>query len=170
MHSKNKGSEFERHVCKALSRWITGGGSSECFWRAALSGGRATVAMKRGDKAHPVSGDVAAVTPEGHVLTDSFHIECKHLYDLEVTSFLLKRTGKLAKFWDHTVKVAEHHGKKPMLIVRQNLYPTIVVMPINEMQPYWEALIARSRRGWDLGLFDSMVQLPFHRPLRRERL
>src|SRR5262245_18820103 len=104
--SKAKGSSFERYCCKALSLWVTGGVSKECFWRAALSGGRATAAMRRGDNPHPVSGDIAAVQAAGHILTDRFHIECKHLKNMELTSFILKHTGTLSKWWPHTEAAA----------------------------------------------------------------
>ena len=47
---KAKGSSFERLICKELSLWITGGEHQDVFWRSAMSGGRSTVAMKKGDK------------------------------------------------------------------------------------------------------------------------
>lgn len=124
---KAKGSSFERDVCKQLSLWVTGGKSKDVFWRSAMSGGRATVAARRGVKVRQ-AGDICAVAPEGHALTERYFIECKHVKDLGLDDFLLKGTGTLAKFWEKACRQAAAHKLAPMLIARQNLMPTIVLV------------------------------------------
>jgi hypothetical protein len=120
MNSKAKGGEFERNVCKALSRWVTAGLREDVFWRSAMSGGRATV--KRGHVRQ--AGDICAVAPEGHSLTDVFYIECKHLRDISLDG-LIKGNGNLLAIWSRTCKEAAFYERYPTLIFRQNHWPTM---------------------------------------------
>lgn len=145
--SKQKGAGFERLICKQLSLWITRGKKEDCFWRSAMSGGRATVAAARGKDLRRQAGDICAVSPEGHALTDHWYIECKHVRDMALVAFLLRDRGLLSKFWRTTCEQAEHYQKQPLLIVRQNLLPTLAIMP--------------PRRGW---------QPPFSRTFPNERI
>lgn len=117
--AKQKGSTFEREICRRLSLWITDGKRSDVFWRSAMSGGRATVARKHGADVRQ-AGDITAVAPEGHALTDVVFIECKHYAKLDIESFVLKNQGTLAKFWAVACKEALARCKEPWLIVRQN--------------------------------------------------
>lgn len=126
--SKQKGSSFEREVCKTLSLWITGGKDKELFWRSAMSGGRATRASKKG-LIHNVAGDICAVGAAGHALTDVFFVECKNYRDLSLENFFVKQSGILAEFWARCFEEAHKHRKIPMLIAKQNRTPTLVVLP-----------------------------------------
>jgi hypothetical protein len=123
---KRKGSSFERVICKSLSLWITKGKSADAFWRSSLSGGRATVAHRKGQSVRQ-AGDICAVAPEGHSLTDRFYFECKHYRDLKWDRFILEGAGPLAKFWKEARKQALVHGREPVLIAKQNGYPVFVI-------------------------------------------
>ena len=123
--SKSKGNSFERFVCKSLSLWITNGKKADCLWRSAISGGRATVARKRGELVRQ-AGDICSVSPEGHSLTDVYYIECKSYKDLRLDSFVFGK-GPLAKFWKETIAQANHYQKKPMLIAKSNNVPILVL-------------------------------------------
>lgn len=125
--SKAKGSAFERDVCVKLSLWISEGRDKDLFWRSAMSGGRATQSLKRGDTLRRQAGDISAVAPEGHILTDKFYIELKHLKDIELMSFVVSSAGMLWREWQKTVKQAKAHGRQPMLIGKQNNYSTLVL-------------------------------------------
>jgi hypothetical protein len=114
--SKAKGSSFERKICVELSLWITGGKMKDCFWRSAMSGGRATVHSRSVRQA----GDICAVAPEGHVLTNQFCIECKHVKKLDIASFILNNRGALAKFWKQACKQAQDQLRQPLLIAKEN--------------------------------------------------
>lgn len=72
-----KGSNFERHICKQLSHWWTGGERDDVFWRSSQSGGRATQRAKSGKKTYGSYGDIAAVDPIGEPLMRLFTIELK---------------------------------------------------------------------------------------------
>jgi hypothetical protein len=126
---KQKGSAFERKVCKQLSLWVSGGESEDLFWRSAMSGGRATVGRKGGKSHSRHAGDISATSREGHALTDTWYVECKAYRDLQIDSAFTKGVGRLIKFWDEAVAQADHYNKLPMLIAKQNQVPVIVLVP-----------------------------------------
>ncbi len=127
---KSKGSSFERELCTQLSLWISGGKRSDLLWRSAMSGGRATVRAKKGEKIRTQAGDISAVDPLGHVLTDKYYIEAKHYKNLNLDAFLLRGGGPIRQFWDRAVEEAARYDKTPMLICRQDRYPTFVLLPL----------------------------------------
>lgn len=146
---KQKGSEYERFICKALSLWVSGGQREDLFWRSAMSGGRATVGKKAGkDLAHH-AGDISATHPMGHILTDHFYVECKRYADLNFGSFLTKQAGPLAGFWAEAIKQAAAHDRIPMLIVREDRNDTLLIVPC-------EAMLTRGLTGHVFG-FNPMA-------------
>lgn len=153
--SKQKGSSFEREVCAALSLWITNGKDKDVFWRSAMSGGRATVHVRKG-VANRQAGDICAVAPEGHQFTDRWFIECKHVKNLELASFLLNGTGLLAGFWRKLLEQAEAHNKEPMLIAQQNRMSAIVMTNSGKLTSC-ECLVSSWKHGCDIYLFSDMV-------------
>lgn len=173
---KDKGSRYERDVCKDLSLWVSGGTKEDLFWRSAMSGGRATIARRRTTaRVAAQAGDITATAPEGHILTDLYYIEVKRYADLNFGSFLTKGVGTLAKFWQTAISEASHHGKVPMLIVREDLNVPILIVP-------HEAMLARGKTGHvfnlnpeamlarmmklraDVYLFEEVLKRPFVAP------
>lgn len=128
---KAKGASFERKCCVALSLWISHGEHEDLLWRSAMSGGRATVAAKLGKNLRRQAGDVSAVSIEGCSLTGMFYLECKHVKRLSLEKFIIDGKGPLANYWRTACVEAKKHHKKPMLIAKQNLLPTLVVTRIN---------------------------------------
>ena len=124
---KQKGSSFERKTCKELSLWISYGIREDLFWRSAMSGGRSTVALKKGKKFKTSSGDISAIHSLGFQLTEKFLIECKHYKNLEFAGLIHNR-GKLVAFWQKAQMEAINHSQLPILIAKQNNYPTVAVM------------------------------------------
>jgi hypothetical protein len=126
---KQKGNQFEREICAQLSKWVTNGKKSDCFWRSAMSGGRATLAYRKGQSIR-AAGDITSVAPEGHVLTDYYLVECKFYKKLDIASFILDDKGVLSKFWKQAKKQAREHMRMPLLIAKENgRKPIIVSMP-----------------------------------------
>lgn len=76
----NKGSSFEREICKELSLWWTDGDRDDIFWRTAGSGGRATNRMKRGLSTSGAYGDIMAVDASGADLLRLVCFELKRGY------------------------------------------------------------------------------------------
>lgn len=120
---KQKGGRYEREISVALSQWITGGARDDVFWRSAMSGGRATV---RGTDVRQ-AGDICAVAPEGHVLCDRYFIECKCVSKLGLDQAIIKGTGPLMNYWRKAENQATLHNKKPILIAKQNGWPSLII-------------------------------------------
>lgn len=165
---KAKGSEFEREVCKALSIWVSGGTHEDLFWRSAMSGGRATVGRKQGKNHQRHAGDISATSPEGHVLTDKWYVECKFYKDLAIQSALLKGIGKLSMFWREACEQATHYRRMPMLIAKENMSPCLVLMPTAHLitptgvAAYPAAMLGRMAiLRADVLSFEGMLKLPF---------
>lgn len=125
---KSKGSAFEREVCVKLSLWVTQGQRKDTFWRSAMSGGRSTVARKKGEYLQTSTGDITAIHPLGTLLTDRFLIECKHVKNLHLHRFVTEQSGLLAEFWEKVCQQAIDHRKKPILICKQNQYPILLLI------------------------------------------
>jgi hypothetical protein len=125
---KQKGSAFERSVCSELSLWLSGGQRKDLLWRSAMSGGRSTIARKKGDILGAQIGDISAVDPEGNRLLRLVMIECKAYKDFEFTSGVLDRKGTLWGFWAKLREEALSYRRHPMLIGRQNNRPAFCLI------------------------------------------
>lgn len=174
---KQKGAQYERDVCVALSMWISAGRKKDLFWRSAMSGGRATVARKKGDNLAAHAGDISATDKEGHALTDHYYAECKRYADLNFGGFLTKGIGPLAKFWQVAVDEATKHDRIAMLIVREDRNDTLLMVPAQSMlkrgmtghafglNPH--AHIATLHKiGADLYHFDTVMLKPYQVPAK----
>ncbi len=124
---KGKGGGFERRICKELSLWVSHGKREDLFWRSAMSGGRSTVARKKGKHLPASAGDISAIDPLGAVLTEHFFIECKSVANLHLHRFVTEHSGLLAEFWEKAYSQALDHKKELMLICKQNRYPTLLL-------------------------------------------
>lgn len=127
-----KGADFERSVCKRLSRWLTRRLRDDLFWRTAMSGGRATLQRRKGHRAAAQVGDIGAIDKQGERLTSLFVIECKSYKDLRFTSMLQSindaAQGSIHAIWDRCQRDAIAESKLPMLIARQNILGEFVVL------------------------------------------
>lgn len=156
-NGKQKGGQFERDVCRKLSLWVSGGKQSDLFWRSAMSGGRATVGRHKGQSIRQ-AGDITAVAPEGHVLTDRFYIECKFYKNLDILSFIFHGKGKLSQFWKDTIREADRHDElEPMLIAKQNNFPTLIITHQNNLRHVDTVDI--SRTGAFIHKFDDVLKI-----------
>lgn len=125
-HGKAKGGAFERLICVKLSKWVSEGDKDDLFWRSAMSGGRATVGAKKGVQRNAQSGDISAIAPEGHRLTNHFSIECKTYLDLALEGLLFEKKAGIVSFWKQTQRDALNSKKMPMLIAKQNRSPILL--------------------------------------------
>ncbi|HET9285666.1 MAG TPA: hypothetical protein VFR24_27250 [Candidatus Angelobacter sp.] len=130
VNSKQKGGEFERTICKRLSLWISRGQREDLLWRAAMSGGRATVAAKKGQMLTAQAGDISCIHPMGEPFIRRFYCECKFYNNLQYSSLLLAK-GNLANFWNTTKVEAYKYEKLPFMIAKQNRLPTTICTDTN---------------------------------------
>lgn len=136
---KQKGATWERYVSEALSLWITRGASADCFWRSAMSGGRATVAKRKGKALARQAGDITATAPEGNAFTAAFYIECKHVADLRLQSFFFGK-GTLHKFWEVARREAKQHARRPLIIAKQNMMPPLAIFQLGDASALFDPM------------------------------
>jgi len=170
---KQKGSQFEREICVLLSKWVSAGAREDLFWRAAMSGGRATVGKRKGADLAAHAGDISATHEDGHALTNTWYIECKRYADLNYAGFMLKNAGPLATFWRETCEHAASFDKLPMLIAREDRGATTVIvahavkhMPMHMRSDvfllHWSTQIASVRSmNVDIHDFEAVLKMPF---------
>jgi hypothetical protein len=140
---KNKGSAFEREICKTLSLWWTDGVRDDIFWRTASSGGRATQRSKRGKGTHGAAGDICALDPIGQPLMDLITLELKCGYPTARLDDLVERpAGK--NLWRQWIEQAERSA-------------------VQARTPYWGIIRKRSGREVMLVAEDPFFEL-FHLP------
>jgi len=126
--SKEKGAEFERTVCTKLSLWVSDYTREDVFWRSAMSGGRATIKIKknRGRKFDAHAGDVAATHELGHLLITLFIVECKAWKEMQLGHPITGDGGFLEKVWIRTYDQCSA-SRQPFLVLKQNYRQIIVV-------------------------------------------
>lgn len=157
---KAKGSAFEREACKRLSLWLTNDKQEDCLWRSSQSGGRSTTAFKKGKRFADQAGDICAVSPLGHALTDKFMAECKTYRDLNFIG-LLTGKGNLVKFWQKASEQAAFYNKWPMMIAKQNAQPVIVCLSkegARELAIQLKCILCAPRLNLYIFLFDDFLK------------
>lgn len=126
--SNQKGNDWENEVCRLLSRWLTAGQKADLFTRNVQSGGRHTVALRRGkDPGSP--GDVAAQHPAAWYFLENWFIEAKHYKDLEWHLALWRNSGFLYNFLEVAERQAVASGRHYMMVAKENRQPAICVVP-----------------------------------------
>ncbi len=136
MSSKNKGSSFERLICRQLSVWWSGNEETEdLFWRSSSSGGRATVRGRKGKTTTGHHGDITCTSEVGQPLTDLLVIEVKRGYNRATLFDLLdKSSGAAAQQYEKWIKQAEEGVKQAgafswLLIHKRDRRKTMVYFP-----------------------------------------
>ena len=119
--SKEKGSSFERFVCRTLSLWISKGSRHDLLWRSAASGGTSMITH---------AGDVASSDPLSYPLVRNFVVECKFRRDLNFAAlaYPVVPSSGVVKFWYDLRKLCYGHRKLPMMIVKANRRKPLIVL------------------------------------------
>ncbi len=131
----NKGSEFERAICKELSLWWTNNKRDDVFWRTAGSGARAKTRSKSNKTTFGQCGDIQATDPIGQPLIDVCSIELKRGYSKSTFSDLVERPENAAeqmyeKFINQAIEDHKNAGSLTwILIVKRDRKETLVFMP-----------------------------------------
>ena len=127
---KNKGSEFEREICRKLTKWLFGYEKPEKFWRTSASGAKATMAMRRG-QATKMHGDIMSIDREAEFFTNHFYLECRFYQDVDILD-MLSAQGLVYKWWfDDCVEKARACNKVPMLIFKKNRSKVYVMLMLS---------------------------------------
>lgn len=93
-----------------------------------MSGGRATIGLRKGNLRSSQIGDVSAIDALGERLLDYVVPECKAYRDLQAFRGFLGGAGVLKKFWFDNKVLARKGGKYSMLVARQNNLPIFVML------------------------------------------
>ena len=131
----NKGSNFEREICKRLSEWWSDNKRDDIFWRTSGSGARAKTRSKKNQKTFGQCGDIQATDPIGQPLIDVCSIELKRGYPKATFSDLIERPDGAAeqmyeKFINQAIEDHKNAGSLTwMLIVKRDRKDPIVFMP-----------------------------------------
>lgn len=138
--SSKKGSAFERELCKQISLWWTKDleePRSDCFWRTAGSGGRATVRSKKNQKTAGHYGDICATDTVGIPFLKLVTLEVKRGYSRHTIADLLDKPDGAAKqmyekWFEQAEKSAKDAGSYSwMIIVKRDRRETLVIYPIS---------------------------------------
>ena len=118
MAKASKGGEFERQICKYLSKWIQGTEKPYIFWRGRGSGAMFTLDE---DTGKDFSGDIYVVRREGLFFSDKFSLECKNGYPGNSVDYHLKynKSDGIKEFWEQCCNDANASNRSPMLIYRK---------------------------------------------------
>lgn len=119
-----KGQDFERHVCKELSLWWSGGERDDMFWRTSGSGARSTVRARRGVSTFGQCGDVAATDPDAVPFIKAFAVELKRGYPRATPIDLLdhgnRKQPQVYDIWLwKVIKEAKENGRLGWMIVHR---------------------------------------------------
>ena len=131
---KGKGSQFERDICFALSRWWTQGVRDDIYRRSATSGGRATVRSKVGKRTAGQYGDIAIADPLGQPLIALATIELKTGYPGQSPFDMVDRVGKQNPKYKQFFEQCEREKREAqvpfwMLIARRKQKDIMIYIP-----------------------------------------
>lgn len=141
----NKGTPFERTVCRDLGLWWTNGRRDDVFWRTDTSGGRATQRAKQGKTTFGQYGDVQATDPIGQPLIDLCCIEIKRGYNkFSMADVLDKPDSGATQMWEGWVGKVHNQaiecGTHSWIIIwKRDRRETVVYLPIALMHSFREA-------------------------------
>lgn len=127
---KRKGSAFEREICRVISLFWSAGAYKDLCWRSASSGVRGTSTKTHSrSKVKGFYGDLVATSPLIEPLFQVFSIECKFYKKIDVTEILRGiKNNKLLEFWIQAKRDAQHSGRTPVLITKQNFLGTLLIV------------------------------------------
>jgi hypothetical protein len=154
--SKNKGSAFERQICRKLSLMVSDGKRTDCFWRSAMSGGRARLQVNKDIINTMQSGDISSISTDGFWLITAYTIEVKHYKDLQLASGFLNNSGFLYSFWESLKNDCRVTKKLPLLIAKQNNRPTIMLSLTGQAPTKLPPLVTLHEWSAELRLFDLL--------------
>lgn len=122
-NASQKGSSFEREICKKLSKWyskdVLNKESDDMFWRTAGSGARATVRKKAGLKTADSYGDIQAIHQDAKPFTELFLLELKRGYskDISVLGFVDSKKEQILIKWINKAEEERKGAKRKEVLI-----------------------------------------------------
>lgn len=114
----DKGGNWERQVCKLISKWIQGTEKPYLVWRGRGSGGMFTNNECIGET---FAGDIYPISEKSKFLLNKFIFECKSGYPSTSLDNHLKynKSDYLRDFWIQVCTDADKTSKQPILIYKK---------------------------------------------------
>ncbi len=130
---KEKGSGFEREMCRRMSLWLSGGETDDLIWRNKGQPNRRIKGVRRLEQ----FGDAHSTDPRSEWFIKHFNLECKFYKDLDVLELLDKPEKKgreIFSFWEQACRDAKDSGDRvPMLIMKRNSAEITISLPFEIM-------------------------------------
>jgi hypothetical protein len=128
MNSKKKGNNFEREISKTLSLFLSEGKRDDLLYRTSNSGGRFTSRFNRGISTTNQNSDITSIDKEADSFSESLSIEVKHYKNIDIWSLITNtKDSNILSFWEQTKRDADRGSKLPLLIVKQNYKPILLI-------------------------------------------
>lgn len=153
-YGASKGAAYERTLAVMLSLWLTDNQREDVLWRTAMSGGRATVARRKGRSAEAQAGDLQPTDKVADWFCSTFLIEAKRYKSFEWARDVTearsarpaKATQRVLEVALHTQDEAERAGREaPLVFLRADRKPD---------------LLLTDHRGWDILRAGGSSNLP----------
>jgi hypothetical protein len=138
---------------------VSNGKRADLFWRSSMSGGRATIQLRKGIVNKTQAGDLTAIDPAGYDLLSRCYVEAKFYRNLQIAEGIIKGTGSLFSFWCSTAKRADALGKMPVLIAKQNFFPILALCRPEGCIFETEAMITVAAWGCGIYSFDEATRV-----------
>lgn len=130
--SKAKGNKFEWKICKMLSLWWSNDFQDDIFVPSRMSGGWASTRKKVGKETKSQWGDISLNDPIGKSFLEKFNIELKNYKDFRIDEFLKIKKEGFSKFWKQCKNESEQSSRSPLLIVKRNNFPELLIIELSE--------------------------------------
>ena len=139
-----KGARFERRICKELSLWVSNEEREDCFWRSSMSGGRATLHIKRGRKTaiSAQAGDITAIHKKGMLLSSLVVIDCKEYKSMKWHCLIYGNAGVVQPAWEKLGVESRRDHKSRLLVCTESHQPIIACVDF-----HFIALLSASTKG-----------------------
>jgi hypothetical protein len=128
MNGKRKGSGYERHISKMLTKWATGQSKEDYFWRTPNSGAQSTLVVEN----HTVAGDVMPLKSEV-MFMEKLSIEAKRGYNDALIDKIFdnNKHNTVRGFWIQAIEASRVHEKYPVLIVKKDRREAWIGIPLD---------------------------------------
>lgn len=156
---KSKGSNFERQICKYLTKWMSGQDKDYWVYRSPSSGAMATIVKQKN-----LSGDIIAVDSRAEYFMKNVSLECKDGYPSSSFNGLMKKnkSDEITSFWTQAVGDAKKGEREPILIYHKKLHNILVGVRYEFFKHYFESTLSSKRHlkiNFDDGILPSVVFL-----------
>jgi hypothetical protein len=143
-NNKAKGSQFERDICKRLSKWWTSDARDDIFYRTGGSGGMATSRASKGKSTANSAGDIGYLDGQGAPLLKAFTFELKkgypsvsllRLIDSRLTADMAAKSDNLAGWFVQAEAEARLADAFSWVVIHgPPRRPVMIYLPANDYQ------------------------------------